>query len=122
MKRTRVPPDAVEGRWQRSRAWQTAAMILESAALPVRPGAEDDFEAAFAQARPLIQRQPGCHSARLLRCVERPSTYLLLVEWETLEAHTEGFRGSPEYQTWRALLHHFYEPMPVVEHFAPVSG
>ena len=53
---------------------------------------------------------------------ERPGTYLLLVGWDTVEAHTEGFRGSPEYHRWRELLHPFYEPFPIVEHFAPISA
>ena len=57
---------------------------------------------------------------RASRCVERPSGYLLLVQWQTLEDHTEGFRGSAGYQDWRALLHHFYEPFPVVEHYESV--
>ncbi len=56
----------------------------------------------------------------LQRCIERPSRYVLLVRWETLEDHTEGFRGSPEYQRWKALLHHFYDPFPTVEHFTRV--
>jgi heme-degrading monooxygenase HmoA len=96
-------------------------VVLEHALLPVRPGQEAAFEAAFAQARPIIAGRPGFVSLRLERCLERPSTYLLLVEWERLEDHTEGFRGSPEYGRWRALLHRFYEPFPVVEHFVPVG-
>ena len=59
----------------------------------------------------------GFRGLTLSRCLERPSTYLLLVEWETVEDHTVGFRGSVEYQEWRRLLHHFYEPFPAVEHF-----
>ena len=65
---------------------------------------------------------PGFISLSLSRSIESPSTYLLLVEWETLEDHTEGFRGSPEYQQWRALLHRFYEPFPVVEHYNQVMS
>ncbi len=95
-------------------------MILEHALLPVRPGSEEQFEAAFQQARPLIASMPGFRRLTLSRCLERPSTYLLLVEWDTLGDHTEGFRSSPEYEQWRQLLHHFYDPFPEVEHFAPV--
>jgi heme-degrading monooxygenase HmoA len=95
-------------------------MILECARLDVRPGQEAAFEAAFAQARPLIAGQPGFGSVRLERCLESPSRYLLLVEWARLEDHREVFRKSSEYQEWRALLHHFYEPFPTVEHFALV--
>ncbi|WP_101525487.1 antibiotic biosynthesis monooxygenase family protein [Nocardioides houyundeii] len=95
-------------------------MITEQALLPVVPGREQEFEEAFASATAIISAAPGFRRLSLSRCVERPSGYLLLVEWETLEDHTEGFRGSPGYQEWRRLLHHFYEPFPVVEHFAPV--
>jgi heme-degrading monooxygenase HmoA len=63
---------------------------------------------------------PGFRSLRLERCVEIPSRYLLLVEWDTLEDHTEGFRGSTEYREWRRLLHHFYDPIPTVEHYEPL--
>ncbi|RAG86029.1 antibiotic biosynthesis monooxygenase [Streptacidiphilus pinicola] len=94
-------------------------MIMESALLDVRPGQEESFLAAFTQARPLIACQPGFRSVQLRRCVDpgRESRFLLLVEWETLEHHTEGFRRSAEYERWRELLHHFYDPFPLVEHF-----
>ena len=96
-------------------------MVVEHAVLPVRIGRERDFEVAFAQARPLIEATPGFRGLRLLRGVERPSDYLLLVEWERLEDHTEGFRGSDRYPEWSALLHSFYEPFPVVEHFSEIA-
>ena len=96
-------------------------MITEHAILEVKPGQESDFEAAFAEAKAIIASMPGFESLHLHRCVERPSCYLLLVEWTTLADHTEGFRRSPEYQEWRRLLHHFYEPFPTVEHYSLVA-
>ena len=96
-------------------------MICEHALLPVKPGQEAAFEAAFAEARPIIAAMPGFISLRLERGIESPSTYLLLVEWQTVEHHQVGFRQSAEYEQWRALLHHFYEPFPVVEHFRQLS-
>ncbi len=60
---------------------------------------------------------PGFRALRLNRCLEHRSRYLLLVEWDRLEDHTEGFRGSPVYETWKQRLHHFYVPFPGVEHF-----
>jgi len=95
-------------------------MTLEHAVLDVRPAETTAFEAAFRQAYPLIASMPGFGGLRLERCVERPGRYLLLVEWERLKDHTEGFRGSDEYATWRTLLHHFYDPMPTVEHYESV--
>lgn len=101
---------------------QNGRMITEHALLPVIPGREEEFEAAFGQARHIIASMPGFISLSVSRSIESPGTYLLLVEWETLEDHTEGFRGSPEYQQWRALLHRFYEPFPVVEHYTRVTS
>jgi heme-degrading monooxygenase HmoA len=96
-------------------------MITEHAVLEVKPGQEADFEAAFAEAKTIIASMPGFESLELHRGTERPNSYLLLVDWRTLEDHTEGFRTSPEYQQWRRLLHHFYEPFPTVEHYSLVA-
>lgn len=96
------------------------SMILEHALLSVKPGEESAFERAMEEAKAIIASMPGFAGLEVSRCIERPSTYLLLVRWHRLEDHTEGFRGSPEYHEWKALLHHFYDPFPVVEHFAQI--
>ncbi len=97
-------------------------MVLEHALLSLRPGEEAAFEAAFAEALPIISSMAGFRSLRLGRCVEEQTRYLLLVEWEELADHVEGFRGHPDYARWRGLLHHFYEPFPEVVHFEEVLG
>lgn len=97
-------------------------MILEVATLDVRPGQEDAFEATFRQASRIIAGMPGYLSHELQRCLERPNRYVLLVNWRTLEDHTRGFRGSDGYQEWKALLHHFYDPFPTVEHYTLVMN
>ena len=97
-------------------------MVLEHAQLPVKAGQEAAFELAFGEAKTIIAAMPGFRSLTLSRCIERPDTYLLLVEWDRLEDHTDGFRSSPGYQRWRELLHHFYEPFPTVEHFLHVDA
>lgn len=95
-------------------------MITEHALLPVVPGREADFEAALEQAAPLIAGRPGFRHLSVTRGIESPGTYLLIVEWDTLKDHTAGFRTSAEYAEWRTLLHEFYDPFPVAEHFGPV--
>lgn len=96
-------------------------MILEAAVLQIKPGQERDFEVAFRDASHIISSMPGYISHELHRCIEADRKYLLLVRWERLEDHTIGFRGSSEYQEWKRLLHHFYEPFPIVEHFEQVE-
>jgi heme-degrading monooxygenase HmoA len=95
-------------------------VITEHALLDVVPGRELEFVDAMGRAKSLIAASPGFVSLRVERCLEQPSRFLLLVEWERLEDHTEGFRGSSAYEEWRAALHHFYDPFPVVEHFEQI--
>ena len=98
------------------------SMVLEVAILNVRPGGADGFEAAFLEAQEIIRSSRGYQRHELRRCVEADDRYLLLVWWDTLESHTKGFRQSPEYQRWRELLHHFYDPFPSVEHYVEIPG
>ncbi len=96
-------------------------MILEVAPLRIRPGMSGEFEAAFRTAQRIIASMPGYISHELERCLERPDEYLLLVKWASIEAHEVGFRQSPQYQTWKRLLHHFYDPFPAVSHYEAVT-
>jgi len=95
--------------------------VLEVAILDVRPGMREKFEAAFAKARSIIMSMPGYISHDLKRCVENEHRYLLLVNWRRLEDHTIGFRESARYLEWKALLHHFYDPFPTVEHYVALN-
>jgi heme-degrading monooxygenase HmoA len=97
-------------------------MILEAASLQVKPGQYEEFESAFRKAQAIISSMPGYRSHELQRCIEREGLYLLLVRWDSVEAHEVGFRKSPQYQEWKKLLHHFYDPFPTVLHYDSVKG
>jgi heme-degrading monooxygenase HmoA len=92
-------------------------VILEVAILTVKPGMGHEFEAAFKVAAAIVSSMPGYLSHELQRCLETDDRYLLLIRWQTLTDHTIGFRQSPQYQEWRQLLHHFYDPFPIVQHY-----
>ncbi len=96
-------------------------MILEAVMLNIKFGEEQDFETAFKEASSIISSMNGYLSHELHRCLEVKGKYLLLVRWQTLEDHTIGFSESSDYQEWKRLLHHFYDPFPTVEHFEPVE-
>jgi heme-degrading monooxygenase HmoA len=95
-------------------------MILEAAMLKVHAGQESAFEAAMRQAAPVIASSSGYLGHELRRCMETPGRYLLLVQWETLEAHTVGFRQSPAFTKWREIIGGFFAEPPVVEHYEGV--
>jgi heme-degrading monooxygenase HmoA len=94
-------------------------MILEIAAIEVKPGREAEFEAAVAEATPIFARAKGCKGMELKRSIETPGHYRLFVTWETLDNHTVDFRGSADYGEWRKLVGHCFASPPQVEHVAP---
>ncbi|MGK0253357.1 MAG: heme-degrading monooxygenase HmoA [Mariniflexile sp.] len=92
-------------------------MILEIATLNIKRGLSKEFERSFKEAQKIISSMKGYISHELKQCIEHQDKYVLLVNWETIEDHKEGFRKSKEYHEWKQLLHHFYEPFPTVEHY-----
>jgi heme-degrading monooxygenase HmoA len=91
-------------------------MIHEVAHIIVKEGMQAEFERGVAQAAPLFQRAQGCLHFGLQRGVEHPTHYRLLVDWATLEDHTVHFRGSADFQSWRALVGHCFAEAPQVVH------
>ncbi|MEB7462880.1 antibiotic biosynthesis monooxygenase [Staphylococcus succinus] len=96
-------------------------MILEGAMLQVKEGMEHDFELTFQEASKIIASMEGYIEHSIHRCFEVEGKYLLLVKWERLEDHTIGFRQSEQYEKWKTMLHHYYEPFPIVEHFQKIE-
>ncbi|MDG1058871.1 MAG: antibiotic biosynthesis monooxygenase [Flavobacteriaceae bacterium] len=92
-------------------------MILEVAILNIKEGAEIDFENDFKNASKFISAIKGYLNHSLSKCIEQKNKYLLLVNWDTLNDHTIGFRQSNEYLEWKRLLHPYYDPFPIVEHY-----
>ena len=97
-------------------------MVLEVAVFNIVPGQEAEFAAAYAEAREMLVSTPGFHSARMTRGIESPSRFVLLVEWDSLDAHTVNFRRSERFQTWRGLLSPHFDGQPSTEHFLDLAA
>ena len=91
-------------------------MILEIAQIDVKPGAEADFEAGIEKASAIFKTAKGCRSFAVRRSVEKPQRYRLMIEWDTLEAHTKDFTGSQAWKDYRAMVADTFEGPPQVEH------
>jgi len=96
-------------------------MVLEVALIDVNPDQEDAFAAAYAQGRPVLAGTPGCRSVRMTRGIESPSRFVLLVEWDSVEAHEQNFRASERFDQWRALIGPYFAGPPRVEHFNDID-
>ncbi len=92
-------------------------MVLELATIDIKQGTNADFEANLAQAQSVISQSEGYIGHEFQKCIERDNRYILLIKWATLEAHTEGFRGSELFKEWRALIGPFFDNPPLVEHY-----
>ena len=92
-------------------------MILEHAMFALKEGQSKGFEAAFAEARKYIESAPGCRGIEMRACIERADSYLLLAKWDSVEAHTKGFRESDAFVQWRKILGPFFAAPPEVHHY-----
>jgi heme-degrading monooxygenase HmoA len=95
-------------------------MVLEVALIDVVPGQEDTFAAAYTKGHEVLSTTPGCRSVRMTRGIESPSRFVLLVEWDSREAHLDNFRATDRFTTWRGLIGPYFASPPVVEHFTDV--
>jgi heme-degrading monooxygenase HmoA len=95
-------------------------MVLEVALIDVLPGQEEAFAVAYGKGHEALATTPGCRSVRMTRGIESPSSFVLLVEWDSVEAHIENFRNSERFTTWRGLIGQYFAAPPVVEHFIDV--
>lgn len=94
-------------------------MIIEHVHLTVKSGLSADFELAFEQAKQIIAPMQGLKAVQLIKSIEHENAYILLIFCDRLEDHQQGFRQSAAYQSWKKLLHPFYDRMPTVEYYQP---
>lgn len=94
-------------------------MTLEIAIFDITEGREDAFIESFHAARHLVADSDGCHALRMTRGVETPSRFVLLVEWDSVDAH-QAFRDSDRFGRWRGHVGPHFAGPPVVEHFEDV--
>ena len=96
-------------------------MVLEVALIDVVAGQEADFGAAYAKARAGLAGTPGCRSVRMTQGIESPTRFVLLVEWDSVEAHNDNFRATERFTTWRGLIGPYFAGAPRVEHFVDLD-
>jgi heme-degrading monooxygenase HmoA len=93
-------------------------VVLEIADIAVTPGTEDGFRTAYRDARGVLAATPGCRSVRMTQGIENPHRFVLIVEWDSVEAHEQNFRATDRFAAWRAAIGPFFARPPAVEHFA----
>lgn len=93
-------------------------MVIEHAILHMDPSRLDEVDTALTSAVDLIRPNQGCLGLRLGKSIENIGDYVLLIEWESVEAHTEGFRNSESFNEWRATISPYFVATPEVDHLS----
>ena len=97
-------------------------MILELADIRIHPGQNAAFEEAIGRGlATVISKAKGFMGVTLNRGIESPERYVMQISWETLADHNVGFRESPQFAQWRAIVGPFFAGPPTVEHFELIS-
>lgn len=94
-------------------------MVLEVALIDVTDA--EGFAAAYRGAREILAGTPGCRSVRMTAGIESPERFVLLVEWDSVEAHEANFRHTDRFTSWRAAIGSYFAAPPRVEHFTDVD-
>src|SRR5438132_12092752 len=102
-----------------TKKWRGSFMVTEIAIFTALPGKEGELGQGILRGLDVIRKHPGCISARVERCIEKPAQYMLINIWTSFEAHMTDFRGSPLYTQWRSHINGMFEPNPVVFHYKP---
>jgi heme-degrading monooxygenase HmoA len=98
-------------------------MILEHADIRIKPGTNADFDAAIERGlTTVIAKAKGYLGSQVHKGIESADRYILTIRWATLEDHNVGFRQSPAFQDWRAIVGPFFASPPAVEHFELVTS
>ena len=97
-------------------------MILEVADIRIAPGQQAAFDEAIERGLTTVEsKAKGFRGWKVNHSIESPERYLLMIFWDTLEDHTVGFRQSPLFPQWRAIVGSFFAQPPAVEHFTLVG-
>lgn len=95
--------------------------MLEVAIIDVRGGSDREFADAYRGARSILAETDGVRSVRMTHGVERPSRFVLLVEWDSVQAHLRNFRATDRWEQWRAAIGPYFAEPPLVEHYTDVE-
>jgi heme-degrading monooxygenase HmoA len=108
--------------WETVPAQEPPPAVVEIALLKARPETADALRIGLATARAMIARAPGYLGSAFYQGVEDPQSFILRVEWESLEAHVQGFRASPLLAEWRSHFFHLLAETPTVTHYVVFAG
>ncbi len=93
-------------------------MILEHVDIRIHSGQQAAFDEAILRGvNTVIAQAKGFRGFKINKCIESPERYILMLFWDSVDDHMVGFRQSPAFAEWRAIVGPFFASPPVMEHF-----
>jgi len=92
-------------------------MIVEYTRYRISPDRQAAFEQAYGGAERYLKASPHCLRYELSRCMEEPESYVLRIEWVSLEDHLQGFRHEAGFADFFSLVRPFVSDIEEMQHY-----
>jgi quinol monooxygenase YgiN len=92
-------------------------MIVEYTRYTIPQDRREAFEAAYADAQDALAGSEHCLAYELSRCVEDPTSYVLRIEWDSGDGHLQGFRRSPQFESFFAAVRPYVNEIEEMRHY-----
>src|SRR6266446_5072786 len=97
-------------------------MVVEIAFLRAKECAVEHLREGLRTARDVIAGASGYRGSTFYQGIEDPRSFILEVQWDSVDAHMVGFREGPLLSEWRSHFYQFLDGSPTVRHFTPIAG
>ena len=94
-------------------------MVKEHVMISITPGQEQTFEQRMVKGSALLLSADGAMGVELLRGIEHPSTFVLMIEWDNIDSHT-AFTTTEDFAAFRELVGPLFGAKPEMQHFSVV--
>ena len=92
-------------------------MVIEYIRYKVPATEAEAFERDYASAGAVLATSPHCLRYELSRCVDEPASYVVRIEWDSIEEHMRGFRSSTVFQRFFALVRPYVQQIEEMRHY-----
>lgn len=92
-------------------------MVIEYIRYRVAADRRGEFERAYADAGRFLTASSECRAYEVSRCVEDPASYVVRIEWDSLEGHIRRFRRSAEFRDFFACVQPFVDEIEEMRHY-----
>jgi quinol monooxygenase YgiN len=98
-----------------------SSVIVEYTRYKIEEKRRSAFEQDYRKAGESLAASTHCLAYELSRCTEAPEHYTLRIEWDSAEGHLKGFRSSPEFKAFFALVQPYVKDIEEMRHYQVLS-